>query len=511
MSLIPSRSDKCKGAMLGTAIGDALGWPNEPQAKNRKKTQKENDVFVKWIRNNRTPFWYDETIFPGEYSDDTQMTLSVARSIITNNWEMFLMEKELPFWLTYERGGGGALLRAAKWYQNNKLPLWKSNMKNEYFNAGGNGAVMRILPHVIASANDCDVDKLMQDIVKNTLITHGHPRAFLGALCYGYILNYLLNKETVLQYGELVNAAIEGENLWGKSPDNFIPQEWLKTATDYGYTFFNEWRNTKARMLGQLKFIKTSLERGLTVNDKEVMVQLGCFDRIGGAGDVATLTAIYLASKYANNPVLGIKVPAFSFGIDTDTIASITGGMVGMINGVNWIPLEWSLVQDRECLTHIVDLILIPGKSDDAKEKINVSGLEEGWQNTPIGKMKLIEINETLKLKNGTLTIKKYKSLLGQTLYLKEFKSNLFDTNTIENIPSKNNQMNYSRAFELKYDDIKTLIYDSNFKKNITFGKVLKIINCLIEKSKSYEDIAKEFNVEISFVYTINNFIKNKK
>ncbi len=111
---IPSRIEKCKGAMLGTAIGDALGWPNEPRAKNRKKRIEVTDHFVEWTRSSNNPHWYDEKILPGEYSDDTQLTLSVARSIITGDWERFLAEKELPFWLRYERGGGGALLKAAK-------------------------------------------------------------------------------------------------------------------------------------------------------------------------------------------------------------------------------------------------------------------------------------------------------------------------------------------------------------------------------------------------------------
>ena len=89
---IPSRIEKCKGAMLGTAIGDALGWPNEPRAKNRKKRIEVTDHFVEWTRSSNNPRWHDEKILPGEYSDDTQLTLSVARSIITGDWERFLAE-----------------------------------------------------------------------------------------------------------------------------------------------------------------------------------------------------------------------------------------------------------------------------------------------------------------------------------------------------------------------------------------------------------------------------------
>ena len=37
MANIPSIAEKCKGAMLASAIGDALGWPNELKASNTKK------------------------------------------------------------------------------------------------------------------------------------------------------------------------------------------------------------------------------------------------------------------------------------------------------------------------------------------------------------------------------------------------------------------------------------------------------------------------------------------
>ena len=125
--VIPVQIEKCKGAMVACAIGDALGWPNEPRSKNRAKKPKVTDEFVAWIRSSNNPRWHDERILPGEYSDDTQMILSVARSIITGDWERFFAEKELPFWLNYERGGGGALLKAAKSYKKG-CPLSSSDV-----------------------------------------------------------------------------------------------------------------------------------------------------------------------------------------------------------------------------------------------------------------------------------------------------------------------------------------------------------------------------------------------
>ncbi len=249
LMVIPSYMEKCKGAMVATAIGDALGWPNELRSKNRAKKLKVSDHFTEWTRISSNPRWHDEKILPGEYSDDTQLTLSVARSMIAGGWEKFFAEKELPFWLNYERGGGGALLRAAKSYKGG-LPPWQSRDARKYFNAGGNGAVMRILPHVIAAAKTPDVAELMREVVRDAIITHGHPRAILGATCYAYALDYLLRRESTLEYGELVTVVIDGQKDWGAAFDPEVFGQWLEIAQRHlDYDFSVEWENTRVNMV----------------------------------------------------------------------------------------------------------------------------------------------------------------------------------------------------------------------------------------------------------------------
>ena len=76
----------------------------------------------------------------------------------------------------------------------------------------------------------------------------------------------------------------------------------------------------------------------------------------------AFLAAIYLASKYANNPSLGIKIPVFLFRADTDTIASIAGGLLGTLSVTNWIPPEWRTVQGYDCLIQMAELLLSDNK-----------------------------------------------------------------------------------------------------------------------------------------------------
>lgn len=544
-TVIPTHIEKCKGAMLATAIGDALGWPNEPRSKNKIKNFKVNDYFVEWTRRNNKPCYHDEKILPGEYSDDTQITLSVARSIITGNWEKFLAEKELPFWLNYERGGGGALLKAAKSCKEGSL-LWQSSHTKDYFNAGGNGAVMRILPHIIASAQIPDIKGVLLDVIKNAIITHGHPRAILGTTCYAYALDYLLRKDAVLEYGELVTAVIEGKEIWGAYLSYDAFGNWLNVASQHrDYEYVTEWENTCSRMLKQLEFIKDSLKKGLMLDDTKVLTQLECFSTVNGAGDVAILAAIYLASRYATNPTLGIKVPAFSFGIDTDTIASITGGLLGMLCGMNWIPIEWKVVQDYDCLVRLTDLLLTNNSKHTEKADVTEAKTHESdWVNTAIGRMRKIGTATVPNGKYAIVTITKWESALGQTLYTKDMQKldnqpkstdsrlplpqqpSLYDidaqpsseskppiqvqiTLPVQEITSHDVVLQKKqRQLVLDENGINALLDNSKFKKNITIGKVLKIVQTLIEGNAASEAIAKQFEVEQVMVDLIKTYVE---
>lgn len=509
---IPTLIEKCKGAMLAVAIGDALGWPNEPRAKNRVKKPKIVDYFVGWTRSSNNPRWHDEKILPGEYSDDTQMILSVARSIIAGDWEKYFSEKELPFWLNYERGGGGALLKAAKFYSQSKERLWQSSYANDYFNAGGNGAAMRILPHVIAAAKTPSIPTLMADVHKDTLITHGHPRALLGTACYAFALEYLLRKETVLEYGELVDAVINGQNEWGADLDPNVFGKWLESAECHpDYHFLTEWDNTRIRMVKRLEYVKDSLKKGLILDDTKVLMELECFGKANGAGDVAALAAVYLASRYANNPVLGIKIPAYSFGADTDTIASMTGGLAGMLNGADWIPGEWKAVQDYDCLIQMTELLLAENKKEAAKaEVMEAKAQDTGWLATPIGKMHLVDSQSVLNGKNGVVIIKKWQTVLGQTLYTKNFqpRDDAPQISTDESNSANTWIRPRERQFTLTAEVIKTLLEKPEFKSNISVGKAFKVIRAFIEKDEPVAETAKQFGLDEEMATLIKMCVK---
>lgn len=518
MSTIPSKMEKCKGAMLASAVGDALGWPNEVRAKNTQKSTAATDGFTEWTRRCGRPNWHGEKILPGEYSDDTQMILCVARSILAENWENIFQKIELPYWIQYERGGGGALLRAARACEKGNV-LWRGTAKQRtgYFHAGGNGAVMRILPHVISMGEKDSSEKLMADVVRDSVITHGHPRAVLGASCYAYALYYLLKKESVLEYGELVRAVLEGKQLWGSLPDAAELEEWRETALNLEtYDYEKEWAGTCTRMMQQLEFIKDSLKKGLLLEDREVLGKLGCFGKEGGAGDVTILSAIYLASKYANNPIVGIKTPAFMMGADTDTIASITGGLLGMLSGNEWIPSEWRKVQDYECIVRMTELLLSRDKKETTRNVVSeMRKQHDDWESSPIGKVRLIGTTSLPSGKNVTVAISKWESILGQTFYFKEYMKS-YDTGCLDekrynadagkNGDLANSYETAARKCIFAEKDIEYLLERPELQK-ITFKKVLKIVRHLMEEKENADSLAKKEKVDMAVVETLKKYL----
>src|SRR4029077_10898382 len=60
----------------------------------------------------------------------------------------------------------------------------------DYRKAGANGAAMRNLPIALVNVNN--EEKLIVDSFINAIITHGHPRAIMGAFPFVLEIRYVL-------------------------------------------------------------------------------------------------------------------------------------------------------------------------------------------------------------------------------------------------------------------------------------------------------------------------------
>jgi len=159
-------AERVRGVIVSAAAGDALGWPQETRS-NIVGGQKARAVpakasFRSWNRNSGTQYArYQETVEAGEYSDDTQLLLAVARSCLAGEaWARWLTRVELPTWLLYPRGARRAVMTAARAWADGHPPWVSGDSRSPrgsdpiaaYFKAGANGAAMRVAPHVAVTA-----------------------------------------------------------------------------------------------------------------------------------------------------------------------------------------------------------------------------------------------------------------------------------------------------------------------------------------------------------------------
>jgi len=438
---------KGQGAFLGAAVGDALGWPQEPEAKrvdNKNAATESSNGFQQWVRKSGGQYYpHEEVILAGEYSDDTQLILCTARSLLHGEkWWHYFIKKELPTWTRYERGGGGATKRAAQLWLAGQEP-WSSIEKNkkQYFEAGGNGVAMRIMPHCFLGATDTNFGNIAKNIVANGVCTHGHPRALVGALAYGFAVWVAFQKTGTLKYGEIIEQVLSAVNLWSKLPDldNIFPS-WRPSFFEVnGEKYEYIWQKTVTEMLELLEQCQEGMKHGALSVEQEILTKLGCFNQnIKGSGTVTAAASIFLASRYAADPFHGIVEAGFARGADTDTVASMTGGILGALAGIEWLGNHAEQVQDAWYLMKIPEFL--SSKETIVKDpNCKCTPITKSHLDSLIQKLEMSKIGDIFLFSDGrevqTSAVLNHQSLSkttvavswklnatdGQSLYVKKF------------------------------------------------------------------------------------------
>ena len=374
---LPGREERAEGAFLALAAGDALGWPQESPRRVRapRPLPRPGVGFTGWTRRGGTRFQpYDEVIGPGEYSDDTQLALAIARSRVKHGefWWDALTRTELPFWTLYERGGGAATRRAARAWAAGRPP-WESERRGEadrYFRAGGNGVAMRVLPHAVFRAA-ASGEQVVGDALRDGTATHGHPRALVGAAAYAGAAWYLLRKRDTLALGELVEALLDSVSFWAGCPGSGeAGTSWTKAAVEAVPDYEESWKRVVGEMRRLLEVARAGVREGAMADDRAVMESLGCFGPEKGSGTISTAAAVYLASRHAVAPRRGVLRAAFAQPADTDTLGAMVGGLLGCVAGADWLPGEWRSVQDAGYLRRLA---------------VRLAGGPEGAEEAPVG------------------------------------------------------------------------------------------------------------------------------
>lgn len=367
------QESKYRACVQLAAIGDALGWITEfvktSSAIEKKFKTQTIDRFYDWEKMTGGRFnGYIDIIMRGSYSDDTQLALSVARSIQSDGGldNDYFAKVELPNWLYYARGGGRTVKTSASKIQR-KSAKWFSNfyyVKSvegglNYREAGANGAAMRIYPIVLANLSNRELIK--KYIFSNSIVTHGHPRAILGAIFFGLSLDTIFSFRAEsfdpLKYIELIGNSIHSElniDFVSEFPYSSWISEWNR---DYQPDFITVYTETKEELLNLMRLVYRGLKEN--IGDKEMLEKLGCFNPETKSSGIGTVAAgIYFTCRYHDNPQKSIINSVNSFGSDTDSIAAFAGALLGALNGVSIIPTQWRDIQDYKYLEQISDYLL---------------------------------------------------------------------------------------------------------------------------------------------------------
>jgi len=355
-------ADRIAGSFIGTAAADALGWVTE-FVRGRQHLQ---DLYGLDTVTNYRPwhktsggrfFGYRDDIGPGEYSDDTQLTLAIARSL-EGDGELdveHFAKRELPLWLDYSRGAGSTITHAARCLSR-RTTAWNRNFfsythrreKLLSWESGANGAAMRVGP--IALSNLRDRNRMVRGVWHSAIVTHGHPRAILGALIYAEVIR----RVALDHQGTALRTVVEGvqNDVAGWSvPDTAPLADWLRARPDGTSSFMSLWERTKAEAQDGLRLVLTT-EPGY---GKQTMEQLGCFSPATRGSGLGTVFAGILLALYSPDDLGRAVTAAINLlGSDTDTIGGFVGGILGARLGYRAIPIAWAhQLQDYEYLTRV--------------------------------------------------------------------------------------------------------------------------------------------------------------
>jgi ADP-ribosylglycohydrolase len=352
---LPSRA-YFESSVLLFAIGDALGWPTEflRPGSRQKLAKAQLREFAGWKKRVGGRFWgYVDEISPGEYSDDTQLTLSVARCIDESGRfspDAFAYS-ELPLWLQYERGGGRSVKTAARNIIRPRVEWWTNFYKTrsvDYRGAGANGAAMRSLPIALANVNNREA--VLQDVFRNAIVTHGHPRAIVGSALFALAVRHLLirsvhGKELLEAIGEELRTASEVI-----ASDDFLAR-W-KHQWDEGRGNHPTFDRTLSDATNEAAQFLMAIPQFRDTPAENYYKAVGALDpATRGSGVGSVCCAIYLASDSRRPPAELLYTAANMLGSDTDTVAAFLGALLGARDGESAVPIHLRrTVQDHDYL-----------------------------------------------------------------------------------------------------------------------------------------------------------------
>ncbi|MDQ3505386.1 MAG: ADP-ribosylglycohydrolase family protein, partial [Actinomycetota bacterium] len=319
------RSHRVAGALIGSVVGDALGAPFEfgPAGAYGKRFPTDARGVLTEMCGGGQLNWA-----AGEFTDDTQLGMLLASSLVEcgglDEAEVF---DRFVAWL---RAGPRDVGNQTRSVLSSGRP-WDVAADKHFARTGhaaGNGSLMRTTPAAIWFARDGRA-ATMQAARRISALTHGDPAAGEGCAIFH----------------EVVRVALDGGD-----PLAALPEALAAVAPEH-----------RARWESVLS---------PSWHPSEVGTKNGAV--------WPTLGSAVWALREAGSFAEGMRL-VVDRGGDTDTVAAVTGGLLGAVYGIAGIPMRWTSVLNG----------VVPGYDDRTWDLAELQALAAELGGDPVGMYEL--------------------------------------------------------------------------------------------------------------------------
>ncbi len=290
------------GAVLGGAIGDAMGHPTE-------FIRSFDGIYARYGAKGVTKYelyWDRGGQRFAPYTDDTQMAEVVLRTLLDGHADLDdAMERMADGFVSWSRNpqGGHRAPGNACMTGCSRLAAGVPWREAGGATAGGCGSVMRAYPFGLVFAND--FDKAERWAVEHSKLTHRDPIALAASAAMAVGVARIRQRQGV----------------------DLVTSEMVAAACRYS-------ARTAAMMATAIEEARTGVEPRTTLQRLE-----------GWAAHEAIAAAVYIFTRHPDDPIAAILEGTNTPG-DSDSLATLAGALVGARCGIDAFPPEW--VRDVE-------------------------------------------------------------------------------------------------------------------------------------------------------------------
>jgi ADP-ribosylglycohydrolase len=293
------KQERAESAILGLAVGDAMGVPAECMSREELARDPVTEPRGGGVHGQMAGTW----------SDDTSMTLCVMDSLMENGMDCGDQMRRFASWLWNAENTardeifdvGGATKQAIFRFVKGCPPLQCGETAE---NTCGNGSLMRMLPtalylagHEKISGLDGRAAEWIHDASK---CTHAHPKCQMACGIYCSVVFHLLDGESPNR--AVSNGVSSALAFYETQPEFARVQKEFASLREIG-----TWTERQVESTG---YVLHTLQ--------------------------AALWCLLTTADYAS-----CVLKAVNLGEDADTTAAVAGGLAGLVYGADAIPESW--------------------------------------------------------------------------------------------------------------------------------------------------------------------------